>query len=140
MLSKQDITVSRGRSLIGREGVLIADFPQSYPSSRAEATLVMTDMWPSAPRQGILNSPKIKYLGGDAVSGKAVHAWHFFSKNLFFFQNDLPNFDSLVQIKNRDNLRVLNCSKPNMNRTGLILPGHSGTATDSGDSTREKRA
>ena len=31
---------------IGRKGVLIADFPQSYLSSRAETTLVMTDTWP----------------------------------------------------------------------------------------------
>ncbi|KAF5933061.1 hypothetical protein HYC85_029232 [Camellia sinensis] len=34
----------------GRKGVLIADLPRSYPSSRAETTPVMTDMWPSAPR------------------------------------------------------------------------------------------
>ncbi|KAF5932592.1 hypothetical protein HYC85_028763 [Camellia sinensis] len=34
---------------IGREGVLIANLLQSYPSSQAEATLVMTDMWPLAP-------------------------------------------------------------------------------------------
>ena len=31
--------------------------------------------------QGFLNSPKTKYLGGDSVSGKAVHVWHFFLKN-----------------------------------------------------------
>ncbi|KAF5956765.1 hypothetical protein HYC85_003990 [Camellia sinensis] len=29
-----------------------------------------------------------------------------------FSQNDLPDLDSLVQIKNCDNLRVLNCSEP----------------------------
>ena len=45
--------------------------------------------------QGFLNFPKIKYLGGDSVSGKAVHVWNFFSKNLFS-QNDLPDLDSLV--------------------------------------------
>ena len=66
---------------------------------------------------GFPKFPKIKYLGGDSVSGKAVHVWHFFSKNLFS-QNDLPDLDSLVQIKNRDNLRVLNCSEPNTNGTG----------------------
>ena len=38
---------------------------------------------------------KIKYLGGDSVSGKAVRVWHFF-QNLFS-QNDLPDLDSLVQ-------------------------------------------
>ncbi|KAF5932877.1 hypothetical protein HYC85_029048 [Camellia sinensis] len=37
----------------GRKGVLIADLPRSYPSSRAETTPVMTDMWPSAPRTHI---------------------------------------------------------------------------------------
>ncbi|KAF5931709.1 hypothetical protein HYC85_027880 [Camellia sinensis] len=42
--------------------------------------------------------------GGDSVSGKAVHVWHFF-QNLFS-QNDLPDLDSLVQIKNRDTNRV----------------------------------
>ncbi|KAF5933540.1 hypothetical protein HYC85_029711 [Camellia sinensis] len=36
----------------GREGVLIADLHQSYPSSRAEATLVMTDMWPFGTESG----------------------------------------------------------------------------------------
>ena len=46
-----------------------------------------------------------KHLGGDSVSGKAVHVWHFFSKNLFS-QYDLPDLDSLVQIKNRDTNRV----------------------------------
>ena len=78
-----DILVSRGRSSDRARGVLIADLPQSYPSSRAEATLVMTDTWPSAPRQGFLNFPILKYLGGDSVSGKAVHVWHFFSKICF---------------------------------------------------------
>ena len=62
----------------------------------------MTDTWPLAPSQGFLNSPIIKYLGGDSVSGKAVHVWHFF-QNLFS-QNDLPDLDSLVQIKNRDKI------------------------------------
>ena len=33
--------------------------------------------------QGFLNFPKIKYLGGDSVSGKAVHVWHFFLKISF---------------------------------------------------------
>ena len=70
-------------------------FPLSYLSSQAEATLVMTDTWTLAPRQGFLNFPKIKYLGGDSVSGKAVHVWHFFSKSVS--QNDLPDLDSLVQ-------------------------------------------
>ena len=57
----------------------------------------MTDTWPLAPSQGFLNFPIKKYLGGDSVSGKAVHVWHFFSK-ICFSQNDLPDLDSLVQI------------------------------------------
>ena len=59
-----------------------------------------------------------------------------FQKSIF--SNDLPELDSLVQIKNRDNLSP-NCSEPNMNRTGVILPGRSGTSTVSGDSAGEFR-
>ena len=66
---------------------------------------------------------KTKYLGGDSVSGKAVHVWHFFSKNLFS-QNDLPDLDSLVQIKNRDTNRV---------RTVVARSPHAGASTVSGD-------
>mgnify|MGYP003702533515 CR=1 FL=1 len=50
-----------------RKGVLIADLPRSYPSSRTEATLVKTDAGPLALSQGFLNSPILKYLGGDYV-------------------------------------------------------------------------
>ena len=60
---------------------------------------------------GFPKFPKIKYLGGDAVSGKAVHVWHFF-QNLFS-QNDLPDLDSLVKIKNRDTSRVRTVVAPN---------------------------
>ena len=70
---------------------------------------MMTDTWPLGTESGFPKFPKIKYLGGDSVSGKAVHVWHFFSKNLFS-QNDLPDLDSLVQIKNRDNKSSPNCS------------------------------
>ena len=62
---------------------------------------MMTDTWPLAPSQGFLNSHILKYLGGDSVSGKAGHVWHFFSKKSVS-QNDLPDLDSLVQIKIRD--------------------------------------
>ncbi|KAF5932393.1 hypothetical protein HYC85_028564 [Camellia sinensis] len=44
----------------GRKGVLIADLPRSYPSSRAETTPVMTDMWPSAPSQDLDSLVQIK--------------------------------------------------------------------------------
>ena len=43
---KQYIMLVEADLRIGREGVLIADLPQSYPSSRAEATVVMTDTCP----------------------------------------------------------------------------------------------
>ena len=89
---------------------------------------MMTDTWPLAPSQGFLNFPlKKKYLGGDSVSGKAVHVWNFF-QNLFS-QNDLPDLDSLVQIKNRDTNRV---------RTTTRRP-HAGASTVSGDSAGDFR-
>ena len=88
---------------------------------------MMTDTWPFGTESGFPKFPKIKYLGGDSVSGKAVHVWHFF-QNLFS-QNDLPDLDSLVQIKNRDNLRV---------RTVARAP-HAGASTVSGDSVGDFR-
>ena len=45
--------------------------------------------------QGFLNFPKIKYLGGNSVSGIAFHVWHFFKKK-YIFKNDLLDLDSLV--------------------------------------------
>ena len=66
---------------------------------------MMTDTWPVGTESRFPKFPKIKYLGGDSVSGKAVHVWHFFQTNLFS-KNDLPDLDSLVQIKNRDTNRV----------------------------------
>ena len=87
---------------------------------------MMTDTWPLAASQGFLKYPKIKYLGGDSVSGKAVHVWHFFQKSIFS-QNDLPDLDSLVQIKNRDTNRVRTVARP------------TGASTVSGDSAGEVR-
>ena len=61
--------------------------------------------------QGFLNSPKIKYLGGDSVSGKAVHVWHFFLKISFsrrftrfglFGDLSISYYTLRDQIKNRD--------------------------------------
>ena len=57
LFSKQNTRLVQADLRITRAGVLIADLPQSYPSSRVEATLVMTDTWPSALSQGFLNSP-----------------------------------------------------------------------------------
>ena len=43
----------------------------------------MTDTWPFGTESGFPKFPKTKYLGGDSVSGKAVHVWHFFQKSVF---------------------------------------------------------
>ena len=89
--------------------------------------------------QGFLNFPKIKYLGGDSVSGKAIHVWHFFLQSVF--QNDLPNLESLViyrsciaicEIRFRTVTSSPNCSEPN--EQNGIFPGRSGASTISGDS------
>ena len=61
-----------------------------------------------------------------------------FQKSVFL-KNDLPELDSLVQIKNRDNLSPLNCSDPIRTERDLTLPGRSGTSTVSGDSAGEFR-
>ena len=102
---------------MGERGCSRSDLPQSYPSSRAEATLVMTDTWPFGTESGFPKFPKIKYLGGDSVSGKAVHAWHFFSKNLFS-KMICRIWTFWFRLRTVTNLRVLSCSDPNMNRTG----------------------
>ena len=79
---------------------------------------------------GFPKFPKIKYLGGDSVSCKAVHVWHFFQKRSIF-ENDLPDLDPLALTKNRDNLRVRTIASPISNGTGdSFLPGRSGTSTD----------
>ena len=39
------------------------------------------------------------------------------------FQNDLPDLDSLVQIKNRDNLRVRTVVDPQNEQNGTRPPG-----------------
>ena len=83
--------------MTGERGCSRSDLPQSYPSSRAEATLVMTNTWPFGTESGFPKFPKTKYLGGDSVSGKAVHVLALlFQKSAS--QNDLPDLDSLVQI------------------------------------------
>ena len=74
-----------------------------------------------------------KYLGGDSVSGKAVHVWHFFSKNLFL-KMICRIWTLWFKIKNRDKFESPGCSKPQMNGTGLALPGRLGASTISGDS------
>ena len=68
---------------------------------------------------------KIKHLGGDSVSGKAVHVWHFFLK-ISFSKNNLPDLDSLMihrscialcEIRYKTMTSTPNCSKPQMNKT-----------------------
>ena len=100
MFSKLDIMVSRGRSLIGRAGVLTKWPSPIVPKFPSRGNFGDDGHVALGNESGFPKFPKIKYLGGDSVSGKAVHVWHFFPK--LFSQNDLPDLDSLVQIKNRD--------------------------------------
>ena len=95
MFSKLDIMVSRGRSLIGRAGVLTKWPSPIVPKFPSRGNFGDDGHVALGNESGFPKFSKIKYLGGDSVSGKAVHVWHFF-QNLFS-QNDLPDLDSLVQ-------------------------------------------
>ena len=80
---KNHIMISRGRSLIGRAGVLIAwPFP-IVPKFPSRGNFGDDGHVAFSTESGFPKFPIIKYLGGDSVSGKAVHVWHFFQKNLF---------------------------------------------------------
>ncbi|KAF5934453.1 hypothetical protein HYC85_030624 [Camellia sinensis] len=71
---------------IGREGVLIADLSQSYPSSRAEATLVMTDAWPSVSSQDLDSLVQIKNRDTNRVRTVAGCRLNTRLRTLFSFQ------------------------------------------------------
>lgn len=123
--------VSRGRSLIGRAGVFIVN-PPIVPKFPSRGNFGDDGHVALGNESGFPKFPKNKYLGGDFVSGKAVHVWHFFTKICFpkrfagfglFGDLSISHCTLWDQIKNRDNLRVLNCSEPNMNRTGVLPPG-----------------
>ena len=77
---KRDIMFSSGRSLIGRAGVLIAWPFRLVPKFPSRGNFGDDGHVALGTSQDFLNSPKIKYLGGDSVSGKAVHVLHFFIK------------------------------------------------------------
>ena len=83
MFSKIDIMVSRGWSLIEWSGVLtkwhspiVPKFPNWGYFGDDGPVAFGTEL-------GFPKFPKKKYLGGDSVSGKAVHVWHFFQKSIF---------------------------------------------------------
>ena len=80
---KQDILLSTGRSLIRRAGVRIKWPSLIVPKFPSRGNFGDDGYVALGTSQGFLNSPKIKYLGGDSVSGKAVHIWHFFTKISF---------------------------------------------------------
>ena len=81
---KQNIMLSKGRSfLIGRAGVLIACPSPLVLKFPSRGNLGNDGHMALGTSQGFLNFPKQKYLGGDSVSGKAVHVWHFFIKISF---------------------------------------------------------
>ena len=87
--------VSRGRSSDrAREGAHRCPSP-IVPKFPSRGNLADDGHEAFGTESGFPKFPKIKYLGGDSVSGKAVHVWHFF-QNLFSL-NDLPDLDSLVQ-------------------------------------------
>ena len=75
--------VSRGRSLIGRAGVLISGLSLLEPKFQSRGNFGDDGHVALGMSQGFLNFPKLKYLGSDSVSGKAVHVWHFFAKIYF---------------------------------------------------------
>ena len=84
----------------------------------------MTDTWPLAPSQGFLNSPKIKYLGGDSVSGKAVHVWHFFQKSVFFLKTICRIWTLWFRLR----------TMTNKSRVRAVARSPAGLVTVSGDS------
>ena len=96
MFSKIDIMVSRGRSLIGRAGVLTKWPSPIVPKFPSRGNFGDDGHVAFGTESGFPKYPKIKYLGGNSVSGIAVHVWHFFQS--LFSQNDLPDLDSLDQI------------------------------------------
>ena len=83
VFSKTRYHVSKGRSLIGRAGVLIAWPSPIVPKFPSRGNFGDAGHVALGTSPGFLNSPKIKYLDGDSVSGKAVHVWHFFTKISF---------------------------------------------------------
>ena len=120
MFSKLDIMVSRGRSLIGRAGVLTKWPSPIVPKFPSQGNFGDDGYVALGTSQGFLNSPKIKCLGDVSVSGKAVYVWHFFQKICFpkrfvgfglFGDLSISHCTLRDQIKNRDNLSP-NCSEP----------------------------
>ena len=122
MFSKIDIRVSRGRSLIGWAGVLTKWPSPIVPKFPSRGNFGDDGHVALGNESGFPKFPKIKYLGGDFVSGKAVHVWHFFHKicflkmicriwTLWFRLRTVTNWESWAVVTQ-------------MNRTGLVpLPG-----------------
>ena len=134
---KQNIMLSTGRSLIGRAWVLIAWPSPIVPKFPTRGNFGDDGHVALGTSQGFLNSSKIKYIGGDSVSGKAVHVWHFFLKNQFF-QNDLPDLDSLVIYQSH----IAHCELRLRTVTiwvRTVAWGPRGASTVFGDSARKAR-
>ena len=66
--------------MIGRAGLLISGPSPLVPKFPSRGNFGDDGHVALGRRQGFLNFLKIKYLGGDSVSGKAVHVSHFFIK------------------------------------------------------------
>ena len=69
--------VSRARSLIRRAGVLISGPSPLVPKFPSRGNFGDDGHVVLGTSQGFLNFFKIKYLGGDSVSEKAVQFWHY---------------------------------------------------------------
>ena len=83
MFSKIDIMVSRGRSLTGRAGVLTKWPSPIVPKFPSRGNFGDDGQVAFGTESGFPKFSIKKYLGGDSVSGKAVHVWHFFQKSVF---------------------------------------------------------
>ena len=105
MFSKLDIMVSRGRSLIGRAGVLIAWPSTLVPKFPSRGNFGDDGHVAFGTESGFPKFPQNKIFRWRLCIWQSSPCLALLSKNLFS-KNDLPNLDSLVQIKNRDTNRV----------------------------------
>ena len=97
MFIKEHIMISRGRSLIGRAGVLISGPFPLVPKFLSQGNFGDDGHLAFGMSQGFLNFPKIKYLGSDSIIWKnSLILALFDSKSIF--QNDLSDLDFLVFI------------------------------------------
>lgn len=83
MFIREHIVVSRGWSLIGRARVLKSWPSPLVPKFPSKANFGDNRHVAFGMSQGFLNFSKIKYLGSDFISGKAIQFWHYLIENRF---------------------------------------------------------